>query len=322
MPSDARLVQRIEALDDLQPCESLYVSPHADDAALSCAARILAERERGEKALIVELFGAGPSAGVESPADRLRVPRVALRHPDASAREGLRPALVLRSALGPDEALVADLALALLELVRRTRPRRVYLPLGVWPHPDHRLVHEAAVRVLESGAGRDVFLYEERPFALFPGTVRVRLGELGARLPPGAPFRDRGGLAGLMLRVPIDPFVRRHAPNLGDRLALAAQSRRRWIEARTWRPHHSFGPRLQPVLQAVSDQAIVRLDEAAAVLPGGSPFGSLKRLTALEKAHARRLRSPQPVERYWLLLRGPGADTLRRPGDVVEALAS
>jgi LmbE family N-acetylglucosaminyl deacetylase len=320
MPNDARLVQRVEAFPGLDPCDSLYVSPHPDDAALSCAARILAEAERGESVRLVSMFGAGPEG--ESASDRLGVPHSGLGFPDAGARAGVRLTAALRSGPPRDETLCSELALALLELVRRTRPKRVYLPLGVWPHPDHLLLHEAAIRVLESGAGRDVFLYEERPFALFPGAVRLRLGELGARLPPGAPFRDRGGLAGLVLRMPADPFLRRQAPGLADRMALIAQVRQRWREAKSWRPHHSFGLRLQPVLQPVSDQAIVRLDEAAAVLPGGSVFGPLKRLTALERAHARRLRAAQPVERYWLLLRGPGADTLRRAGQEIEAVAS
>jgi LmbE family N-acetylglucosaminyl deacetylase len=38
--------------------DALYLSPHADDAALACAGRMHTERARGEKALVLVLFDA------------------------------------------------------------------------------------------------------------------------------------------------------------------------------------------------------------------------------------------------------------------------
>ena len=48
------------------------------------------------------------------------------------------------------------------------------------------IAYEAALRAFASEAGRNLFLYEERPEAFVPGAVRTRLALLGARLPPGA----------------------------------------------------------------------------------------------------------------------------------------
>lgn len=50
-------------LADLGRYDALYVSPHADDAALSCAGRLLGERARGQRVLVLLLFEseAGPA---------------------------------------------------------------------------------------------------------------------------------------------------------------------------------------------------------------------------------------------------------------------
>lgn len=64
-------------------------------------------------------------------------------------------------------------------LVRRivdaARPRRVYAPLGVGEHVDHRLTHNAACGLRDV----DLWFYEDRPYALVSHAVALRLHALG-----------------------------------------------------------------------------------------------------------------------------------------------
>src|SRR5258708_35086179 len=84
----------------------------------------------------------------------------------------------------------------LADIGPRIRPRHLYAPLGVGGHVDHRLTYEAALRAFAGEPGRNLFFYEERPEAFVPGAARIRLGLLGARLPPGAAHAaHRAGLA-------------------------------------------------------------------------------------------------------------------------------
>jgi len=173
----------------LAPCDSLYVSPHHDDVLLSCGARLLAESRRGLRIVVVTVFGDGarpwPEAASFQGAD---VRRLALGLPDARGRSDYYSSFraLVEGRRDDDERWVHKAAGALTDLAHRSKASQVYVPLGVGSHIDHRLCHEACLRAFQSGDGRNVFLYEERPEAFVRGAVRVRLGQLGARLPPAA----------------------------------------------------------------------------------------------------------------------------------------
>jgi hypothetical protein len=168
---------------------------------------------------------------------------------------------------------------------------------------DHRICHEAARRAIETSADRNVFFYEERPFGLTPGAVKVRLAQIGARLPPaGARVSDGEGLARFLVGFATDPYVRRHFQGWWDGIQCSRLAARQWYEARQWRPLKAFGPRLQPALHPVPAAAIELLQDSCESFPGGSPFGSRERLTKQLARHARSLGQSAPVERYWLLL--------------------
>ena len=50
--------------------DSVYLSPHLDDVAISCPARILEERAEGRRVLVVTLFSKGPGERVRKREDR------------------------------------------------------------------------------------------------------------------------------------------------------------------------------------------------------------------------------------------------------------
>jgi LmbE family N-acetylglucosaminyl deacetylase len=293
-------------LSTLDGCDSLYVSPHGDDVLLSCAARLLSEREQGLRVGVVTVFGVGARhAAAASVFDRLGLRHLALGLPEASARQASYAAFeALTAETHPDdEGVVGVAAEALNDIGHRCRARQVYVPLGVGGHVDHRLCHEAALRSLESGEGRNVFLYEDRPEAFVRGAVRMRLGHVGARLPPGAArAADDTSLAAFLLRFHVGPSLRGDLKGWGERARGARVAAGLWRQARSWRPGKGFGPRLQPLVhapEAVALPAVRALVKESAASPQAG-----ERMAVLASRYARRLGAAEHAERLWLLLPG------------------
>jgi LmbE family N-acetylglucosaminyl deacetylase len=292
----------------LQPCDSLYVSPHADDVFLSCPARLLQDQARRASILIVTLFddgGRSPEAAevrarflAQPGVQHLEVglPAAPARDPAYATFRGLTQGrqAVDEDCLGRAVELLADVG-------HRTRAREVFLPLGVGQHIDHRLAHEASRGAFPPrGSGRNVFLYEERPEAFVPGAVRVRLSQVGARLPPGAvEAADRAGLARLLVRFHVAPAFRGDLKGWGDRLRSAGLAARQWRESRAWHPLKGFGPRLQPVVETSAEPppGITEL-----MGPRSAVFEKLGR------AYSTAVGGAAYAERYWLLLPAREAD--------------
>jgi hypothetical protein len=289
-------VRSAPALARLGPCDAVFVSAHEGEAALSCAARIDAERRRGRRVLVLTLFRA--------PHEEAEPEGVSLGLADAASREagqgGLAEAIY---GTGAHDESVAEAAHLLDEVFRRTQARQIYLPLGVGSHVDHRIAHEAGLRALPPQAGLDIFFYEERPEALVPGAVRMRLGQLGARLPPGAAKVAReGGLARFLLRSQRLPHRRESWGGLTERMLLTRLAARAWWDARVWQPLRAFGVRLQPVVQEAESLEAVKETARRFDARRGAPHRALDRLLALSAHYARRLGGRDWMERYWLLL--------------------
>jgi LmbE family N-acetylglucosaminyl deacetylase len=289
----------------------VYVSPHADDVFLSCPARLLQEQTQGARILIVTLFGDVGRSQVASAAGRASflarpgVQQLDVGLPGAPARD---PAYTTFRGLtqgrqAVDEDCLARAVELLADIAHRTRARAVYLPLGVGQHIDHRLAHEASRGAFPPrGEGRNVFLYEERPEAFGPGAVRVRLSQVGARLPPGAVEAvDRAGLARLLIRFHVAPTFRGDLKGWGDRLRSAGLAARQWRASRAWHPLRGFGPRLQPVVDTATE---VPAEVRELTGPSSSAVEKLGR------AYSAAVGGAAYAERYWLLLPPREADGL------------
>jgi LmbE family N-acetylglucosaminyl deacetylase len=159
----------------------LVVSPHLDDAVLSCGGAMLARARLGERVVVATVFSEGRDHARRREEDRRAVELLGaevmhLGLFDAPERLGLERshrALVEEPVVSPsDEALVRD---AVRTAVGRTQPAEIWAPLGVGGHVDHRVVHAA----LRDRAG--LVLYEDRPYAFLAGAVRARLVELRLR---------------------------------------------------------------------------------------------------------------------------------------------
>ncbi len=298
----------VTSLDACGRYDCLFVSPHADDVAFSSPARLHWEVKRGQRALVLALFEAvgSPSPGAAA-IEALGADYAAAGLAPGSVRLSSASFGALAFGHGADDGeLLVQAARLLAEIEPRIRARQVYAPLGVGGHVDHRLTHEAALRAFSSGEGRNVYLYEERPEALVRGAVRVRLGLLGARLPPAAAESpERTGLTRYLLNVHVPPSLRGDLRGLSDRLRSTGGAAREWRLSRAWNPQKAFGPRVQPVVHTADTVALAAAHAATLTLLPPDARGRTRRarrFASLSAAYARRLGAPGHAERFWLLL--------------------
>ncbi|MBK9973702.1 MAG: PIG-L family deacetylase [Planctomycetes bacterium] len=170
----------------------LCLSPHLDDVALSMAATLREHVSRGQRVMVATLFS---HAGARDAGAFLRKDYPLRRAEDEAACRMLGASVIhgalhdapfrgtgyrdlpgLCFARNKRQATDQRKATALVQtLVKALRPRRVYAPLGVGEHIDHRLTHNAA-RALDHG---QLWFYEDRPYAFVRHATALRLWALG-----------------------------------------------------------------------------------------------------------------------------------------------
>jgi hypothetical protein len=289
---------RVRDVASLERYDSLYVGSDPLTVPLSCAARLLAERDRGLRTLVVQVGaddGEG-EPGLESALEKCGSDLVAGCRLDGPS-QALSANLSAKARLVPRESTL--LGVFLEQVRRQARPRRVYLPLGLAGRVLDREIHEVGARIFRPNS-RDLFFYEERPDALVPGAVRLRLAQMGASLPPGVSHLPKAAPLGLILGVERAPHLAPRLSGLNERLRTAAILTQLLAGTRGWRPQRAFGPRLQPSVQEENPAAA----EIVAILQEHLPslFGSARRMKAVTNRYTRSLRQPGYAERYWLLL--------------------
>lgn len=176
----------------------IYLSPHIDDAALSCGGAIHQQVKAGERVLVITVFAAPPQPGQPLSAFARGLHErwgsvadiVLVRQAEDRAAIGLLGADLQHLAFNDaiyrgqpaqgewfytnstelfgeihpaDLPLAESIAAAILEIVPQTDETPVfYAPLTVGHHVDHQLVHEAAGRL--NRLGRTVIFYEDYPY--------------------------------------------------------------------------------------------------------------------------------------------------------------
>jgi LmbE family N-acetylglucosaminyl deacetylase len=177
----------------------LVVSPHCDDAVLSCGELIAASGG----ATVVTVFAGAPStyepltvwdlAAGFLPGDDVMAAR---RAEDAAALSalGARPHWMdFRDAQYGPSPKVQELRSALASVIETERPFVVAVPLGLF-HGDHELVHEACMQLLGMAPTLDWLAYEDAMYRAIPGLVDDRLATLDAAgivAAPVAPLATR-----------------------------------------------------------------------------------------------------------------------------------
>lgn len=185
----------------------VFLSPHLDDAALSCGGTIARLTGEGQPVLVVNVCaGSPPPAGPFSafatelhtrwalPADEAVARRLA---EDAAALAilgadslglGLLDAIyrmpaayvddaTLFGTVAPGDTLAAAAGPQLAAIAAHLPGAVFYAPLGVGSHVDHQAVYAAAASL--AAAGATVAFYEDYPYVAVEGALEHRLAELG-----------------------------------------------------------------------------------------------------------------------------------------------
>lgn len=195
----------------------IYLSPHLDDAVLSCGGAIHRHAAAGDPVLVITfLTGEAASHGVAGPLSSFALLQHSYwgdpPHPMALRRAEDVAALTLLKAdwyhvgyldavyradadgrwlypdletlLGPAQpgdrlaSAQADLIAQVLGFTRHAVEPVIYAPLGVGRHVDHQIVHAAALQLV--GRGCRVAFYEDYPYAARPGASEAALVTAGA----------------------------------------------------------------------------------------------------------------------------------------------
>jgi LmbE family N-acetylglucosaminyl deacetylase len=184
--------------------DHVYLSPHLDDAALSCGGAIARHSSAGARVLVVTICTAAPPEGPFSsfaegqhrkwqlsPAEvmstRLHEDSLAMEHLAADSMwVGMSDAIYRRpdaynteaalfDAPAHDDPLFDELRTFIRALRDRVPNATLYAPLGVGNHVDHQITYVAA----RAGAGSALAFYEDFPYVTAPGALTQRLQALG-----------------------------------------------------------------------------------------------------------------------------------------------
>jgi LmbE family N-acetylglucosaminyl deacetylase len=195
----------------------IYLSPHLDDAVLSCGGAIHRHVAGGDAVLVITfLTGEAAAHGVAGPlppfallqhhywgdppqpmalrraedvaaltllkADWYHIGYLdAVYRADSSGRWLYTDLEVLLGPVQPGDPMVsaqADLITQVLGFTRHAADAVVYAPLAVGRHVDHQIVHAAARQLVSRGCR--VAFYEDYPYADRPGATETALDAAGA----------------------------------------------------------------------------------------------------------------------------------------------
>lgn len=176
----------------------IYISPHADDVALSCGGQILANPDHSDDSLIITVFTSRDNpASNTARRDRARfqgsvhadrdseddnawtsvgVTLRLLGLPEALLR-GSFPFSLSRSA--GDRHVMAELQ-DLISIYMRTFPEAsFYFPAGIGRHVDHLLCRDVALAMLARDASSKILFYEDAPYWWLRFLRKAHYRELG-----------------------------------------------------------------------------------------------------------------------------------------------
>ncbi len=201
-----------------QKYDAIYLSPHLDDAALSCGGQVFQATAAGQRILILTVMAgdagrvapAGYAAllherwqlGANGVAQRRREDATACRILGAAYQHWDVPDCIYRTD-GQNQPLYADwaqitgsvhpadapLAPKMAERLAQLPPAgRVVAPLAVGRHVDHQIVRQAAEMVY----GKRLFYYEDYPYVQAPGALDEIISPAGQWTAVTIPLSARG----------------------------------------------------------------------------------------------------------------------------------
>ncbi len=158
------------------------VSPHLDDAVLSCGIAMQRARASGGEAVVINIFSAGSGADVRQANDVTAVEMLGGRSvfldeldaPDRDARYKVEREIFYGDFAHVAQDYIKHIATRLERVIAKEKPDQVLFPLGAGTHVDHLVAYEASK--LMTG---DFAYYEDRPYILWPGMLQARMNMIG-----------------------------------------------------------------------------------------------------------------------------------------------
>jgi len=166
------------------------VSPHLDDALLSCGILIQRHKARSDEILSLNIFTAGTNSENRKKEDRNAAEKIGalpffLDELDAPDRNPLYQSTI-KIFFGPIEDVPEHYIQKVTQIVNDFLMQHkidvAYFPLAAGTHIDHRIAFTAGMRIKNTR----VRFYEDRPYILWPGVLQGRMNQIGsdAALPP------------------------------------------------------------------------------------------------------------------------------------------
>lgn len=174
----------------------LFISPHLDDALLSCGARIWQSTQAGQDVLVASVFTNPSPHSADShktsyqkrisddkqATQLLGARSVHMGFIDAPFRNkqyrDFTSILFHHELPKSDRPVMLAVAKHLRQLIQESNPDEVWFPLGVGGHIDHHIVYESSKLLKDVQA--QFHYYEDLPYALLPGWNSVRWHQLKA----------------------------------------------------------------------------------------------------------------------------------------------
>lgn len=160
------------------------VSPHLDDAILSCGILMQRHKAAGDEVLSLNIFTAGTNAEnrrieEKNAAKEIGAQTFFLDELDAPDRSPLYKSdikLFFGAFDDIPEAYIVKVEKRVRGFFAEHKIEQACFPLAAGTHIDHRIAHEIGRRIKDI----PVKFYEDRPYILWPGILQGRMNQLGS----------------------------------------------------------------------------------------------------------------------------------------------
>lgn len=169
----------------------LFLSPHLDDVAISCAGRIIHELAKGKHILVATLFSLGSETDEskkvyscrrqedEEAMQLLGVDHILLDLKDAPCRDNFYSSferMFIEESKG-DKDFQTKVSTQIKQICEEHQPEIVFFPLAIGGHIDHRLTCRGFSAVRQR---TKVEFYEDRPYVFLRNNINYRLRAMNA----------------------------------------------------------------------------------------------------------------------------------------------
>jgi len=160
------------------------VSPHLDDAILSCGILMQRRRTAGDEVIALNIFTAGTNAEIRRKEEqnaeaKLGATPYFLDELDAPDRNPLYKSevkLFHGDFKDVPEEFIAKVTKRVSDFFTAHKIDEAYFPLAAGTHIDHRIAHAVGRRIKDI----PVRFYEDRPYIIWPGVLLGRMNGIGS----------------------------------------------------------------------------------------------------------------------------------------------